>query len=128
MDADYSATRARRVVETEAAQASLFARFKELARKLDVARETVDLRARIADRPFAAIGTALALGALVGMRKPKANAGSGGTISAAVAAVIVKLARDYALQRLARGAMAWWSGSREVGASYDSSIESMFKH
>jgi hypothetical protein len=121
MDADH----ARRVADAEAAEASLIARLQELARRLDHARETIDLRARIGEHPFIAVGAALALGALLGMRKG-GGPGKGSAIGAAVG-LAVRLAKDYAVQRIVRGALAWW-GDREVGASYDPSIESVLGH
>ena len=123
MDADY----ARRVEHAEAAEASLFGRIEELAHRIGVSHALDELRAQIAGHPFTTIGAAAALGALVALRKPSAKAGIGSTIGAAIAATIVQIAKDYALRRVARGAFAWWSGSREADASYDPSIETVLE-
>lgn len=128
--------------QIEQARESLLAHLGELGRRLRAARERVDVRARIASHPLAAVGVAFALGALLGMRgapaRPRRDAARGHLGRAALAgltALGVRAGKELALTGASHAARAWWerrsaasSGSSEVRTSYDRDVEAFLEH
>lgn len=73
-------------------------------------RHAFDLEAPIASHPWPAIGVAVALGAFVGFatRRPRTGARSlGGAMVAGAGAIVLRLIRSYALEKLAGTAKSW---------------------
>lgn len=95
----------------EAVKASLIARASELGRRINVARQTLDVRAYIASHPWAAVGIAIGLGASLGMLGTRrAGRGLGGTIATALGGLVISAIKDLALHQLS----GWVdSGARE---------------
>jgi len=100
----------------EDARASLVARIEELGRRMREARRKLGIRAHIAAHPVAAVGVALAFGALLGSigRRPRERApktaverGLGGAIAAALAAFAMGAAKNLAMRRVANAASQW---------------------
>ena len=98
----------------ERAKASLRSRFARLERKVGDVRERIDLPAQIRKHPLPAAGIALALGALVGSRvgsRDHAAGGgrsAGGVFAAGLAALGLRLAREFVLAQVGRAARQWW--------------------
>ena len=107
----------------------------------------LDLEGKIAAHPIAALGVALATGALIGLatsfgRTSKvdtevaAKSTIGGAISGAITALAMRMVKDYALGRLSGAAKTWYSShnledqgsQRERGASRDASVERFLEH
>ena len=100
----------------EDARASLVARIEELGRRMRETQRRLGIRAHIARHPFAAVGVALAFGALLGSiggrrraRVPEAavERGLGGAIAAALAAFAMGAAKDLAMRRVSNAASQW---------------------
>jgi hypothetical protein len=126
----------------EDARASLVAHLGELGRRFRTARARLDLPAHIAAHPLAAVGGALALGALLGLvagRKPApgdaaAKGGLGRAAAAALGALGVRLAKELAMRGATEAARSWWEGrmrevpASEIRTSYDPTIEPFLEH
>jgi hypothetical protein len=119
----------------ENAKASLRSRLHELERRYSAAKDKLDLGARIAQHPRAAVGIALGLGALLGMlgggTKKVAHDGErtiGSTVMAALGAFAIKMLRDAALHEGAEIAKGWWADRTERDASRDPSVEAFLEH
>jgi hypothetical protein len=132
----------------EEAKASLLARMEELGRRMQEAREKLDLRAHIAAHPLPAIGIAFAAGLVLGFgRKGSAarlpiDEAPGRSIGAATVAMIgtlvFRLLKDIALRQAAGAAKTWWDQRQaamgsdvapsERSASHDPNVESFLRH
>lgn len=108
----------------------------------------LDIEGKIAAHPIAALGVALATGALIGLATGFGRKGSkvdkevaakstiGGAISGAVTALAMRMVKDYALGRLSGAAKTWYSSHNlegqssqsERGASRDASVERFLEH
>jgi hypothetical protein len=119
----------------EEAKASLVARIDELARRLREARHKLDVPAHIAAHPFIAVGAAFALGALLGSRRRRVRTradserGVGGAIVAALGALAMSAAKDFALHH-AKGAAGRWLDAHadEAEVSRRREMESFLEH
>jgi len=118
----------------ETAKASLRSRLHELERRYAEAKDKLDLGARIAQHPRAAVGIALGVGALLGLlgggRKSVADGERtfGGTVMAALGAFAIKMLKDAALHEGAEMAKGWWADRTERDASSDPSVEAFLEH
>jgi hypothetical protein len=120
----------------ETAKASLRSRLHELERRYEAAKGKLDLGARIAQHPRAAVGIALGLGALIGLfggRRVKPAAVDGkrsirGTIMTALGAFAINGLKDLALREGAEMAKGWWADRTERDASRDPSVEAFLEH
>jgi hypothetical protein len=132
----------------EDARASLVAHLGELGRRFRTARAQIDAaRARlevpsqhIAAHPLPAVGAALALGLLLGLRGGGKRRDTGdserGLARAALAglvAIAVRAGKDLAMRRFTDVAQQWWeqrqqAGSSEYRTSYNRGVEPFFDH
>jgi hypothetical protein len=107
----------------EDARASLVAHLGELGRRFRAAREQLDVPAHITAHPLAAVGAALALGALLGFRggsKRKHDDESRSLGRAALAGLValgVRAAKDVAMRRFTDVAQEWWMQRQQAQAS-----------
>jgi len=69
-----------------------------------------ELRRRIAERPWLAVGAAALFGALLGFEPPHVRSKSkvGDAVLAAIGAVALRLAREAAFRHLGELAKNWW--------------------
>ncbi len=120
----------------ERAKESLRSRLHELERRYEQAKDKLDLGARIAQHPRAAVGIALGAGLLLGFisggRKAAAIDGDkrtiGGTIVAALGALAINAIKDAALREGTEIAKGWWADRTERNASSDPSVEAFLEH
>jgi len=75
-------------------------------------------RARLAARPWPAVGIAAAAGALAGLVLPRGprlllRAKLGDAVLAALAAIAMRAVRDAAAHRLGAIAMSWWDEAQD---------------
>ncbi len=120
----------------ETAKASLRSRLHELERRFESAKDKLDIGARIAQHPRAAVGIALGAGVLLGLfsgRRGKAPAIEGqrtigGTIIAALGAFAINGLKDLALREGTEMAKGWWADRTERDASRDPSVEAFLEH
>ncbi|MGE0401080.1 MAG: hypothetical protein AB7T06_30500 [Kofleriaceae bacterium] len=120
----------------ETAKASLRSRLHELERRYEAAKDKLDLGARIAQHPRAAVGIAFGAGLLVGLlgrRGPSApvvegKRSIGGTIMAALGALAINALKDAALREGTELAKGWWADRAERDASRDPSVEAFLEH
>jgi hypothetical protein len=72
-----------------------------------------ELRRRIAEKPWLAVGAAALLGALLGFEPPHVRSRSkvGDAVLAAIGAVALRLAREAAFRHLGELAKNWWEES-----------------
>ena len=123
----------------ERAKESLMARVDELGRRFKEAREKFDIAAHISAHPLIAAGAAFALGAMVGIPRGSRPAPEmdgqvqrsvGAVITAAIAGIAIRVAKDFAVRQLAGVAKNWWDnqGESEVTASRDPSVEAFLRH
>lgn len=130
----------------EEAKQSMFARMEELGRRLQDAREKVDIKAHIAAHPQLAVGIAFGIGALLalpgsGKKRNKHVADSAevksGLIGAAMAtlgSLVFSLLKDVAMKQAGGAAFDWWKnrqgadamGTSEVQASRTRETETFF--
>jgi hypothetical protein len=116
--------------QIEEARASLVAHLSELRHRLVAARARVDLPAKIAARPLAAVGAAFALGALLGMR------GGGGRrrgepsehrftrlIFATLGALAMRAGKELALREATEAAHRWWERRQAASSEGQTSYE-----
>jgi len=124
----------------ETAKASLRARFAELERRVESAKETLDVPSRIASNPLVAVGIAAGAGALLGLlggartprapRPPRApgERGMASALFAALGALAVSALKDLAFKEGAEMAQKWWAERTErLEAPDDNSVEPL-KH
>lgn len=111
----------------EDARESLVAHLGELGRRFRTARAQLDVPARIAARPLAAVGVAFALGALLGLGGGKPRKGGepgvgveprslGRAALAGLVALGVRVGKDIAMRRLSEAAQAWWTQHQALQA------------
>ena len=126
----------------ETAKASLRSRLHELERRYEAAKDKLDLGARIAQHPRAAVGIALGVGALLGLLggpRHHARAIEGthaldgkrsirGTIVAALGALAINALKDAALREGTELAKGWWADRTERDAPSDPSLDAFFEH
>jgi hypothetical protein len=125
----------------ENAKASLRARFHELERRVDSARERLDVPAHISSNPLLAVGIAAGVGALLGLlgggsapraprapRAPGEHGSTGSAIFAALGALAIQALKDMALSEGGEMAKKWWADRNERIASTDSSVEPFLEH
>ena len=99
------------------------------------------IRARLAAHPLASVGTAFALGMLVGLlpRRPGAPGAAaspriGSAALAGLAAFAMHAAKDFAVREATEAAWRWWdrrrreASSSETRASQDPSSEAFLEH
>lgn len=129
--------------QIEDARASLVAHLGELGRRVKTARATLDVPSHIASHPLAAVGAALALGALLGTRGGRrgsagagdaAGSGLGKAALAGLAALGVRVAKELALRGASELGRRWWEQQRqrvpasETRASYHRGVEPFLEH
>lgn len=123
--------------DLEDAKASLMAHVEELGRRFKEARDRLDLPSHIAAHPLLATGAALALGALLGMRRSirvepegEARRTVAGALFAGLGAVALRFAKDFATREAADVAKRWWDQrqSTEYESSRDPSVEAFLRH
>lgn len=131
--------------QIEDARASLVAHLGELSRRLKVARARLDVPAQIAAHPLAAVGVALAAGALLGLsggrRRARATepgearegGGLGRAALAGLGAIALRVAKELALRGAAKAARSWWEQQEQAHASeartsYDPHMEPFLRH
>lgn len=144
MDSDPDLTAPDPERRVEEAKQSMFARMEELGRRLQDAREKVDIRAHIAAHPQLAVGIAFGIGALLalpgsGKKRDQHVADSAevksGLIGAAMAtlgSLVFSLLKDVAMKQAGGAAFDWWKnrqgavGATEVQASRTRETEAFF--
>ncbi len=100
-------------------------RIEELRDRIGHVVRQIDLRGRIDDNPWAAVGIAAALGAWLGFSPPRMlrfersarngfRAKLADALLAAVGAVAVRLVREAAFRQLGDVAKRWWEDSAQV--------------
>lgn len=125
----------------EEARESLLARVEELGRRIQEAKDKIDIRAHIAANPRVAVGIAFALGALLGLPGKRARTSApstkaevkSGLLGAAVATIgslAFALAKSVAFHQLSSEAKNWWDRKYgvEAGASRTRDVESFLEH
>jgi hypothetical protein len=119
----------------ERAKASLLSRVAQLKHRFADAGHTFDVRAHIEQHPLPAVGIALALGALAGMRRREPAAGEhslSGAVLAGLAAVSLRIVRELAMGQLGDIAKRWWAEQQgtppEAHGSHMSNIEPFLEH
>lgn len=120
----------------ETAKASLRSRLHELELRYEAAKDKLDLGARIAQHPRAAVGIALGIGALLGLmrggraRTPKIEGERTvtSTIIAALGAFAISALKDAALREGTEMAKGWWADRTERDASRDPAVEAFLEH
>jgi len=125
--------------QIEDARASLVEHIGELGRRFKVARARLDISAQIAARPLLAVGAALALGALLGLRggsrreREPGEGGLGSAVMAGLAALAVRAAKELAMRGATEAARHWWEQHQQASASeartsYDPHMEPFLRH
>jgi ElaB/YqjD/DUF883 family membrane-anchored ribosome-binding protein len=126
----------------ERAKESLSSRIDELGRRFRTAKNLGDLSARIAKHPWPAVGIALALGAFAGLASHVGRRDENGerklrhTLIAGAGALLLRLAKSYAMGQLADSAKSWidertrmdGADETEKAASRDPSVEAFLRH
>lgn len=118
----------------EHAKESLRKNLRELAHRYDETKQKLDIRARIAEHPRAAIGIAFGLGVVLGMfgrsrhHHEAAAQGIGGTVMAALGALAFRALKEAALHEGGQLAKGWWADRTERDASRDPSVEAFLEH
>jgi len=125
------------------AKDSLIAHAEEIGRRYKDVREKLDIPAHITAHPLLAAGAAFALGALLGMGgrmrvEPDGTVkrGLGGAMFAALGAVAIRFAKDFAVREAAGVAKTWWhnyvggdpGASTEHATSREPSVASFLRH
>jgi hypothetical protein len=122
---------------SEKAKASLRSRLHELERRYESAKNKLDLGARIARNPRAAVGIAFGAGVLLGVlggrgRRTGARAdgtqGVGSAVIAALGAFAINALKDAALREGTEMAKGWWADRTERDASRDPAVEAFLDH
>lgn len=127
--------------QIEEAREALVEHLGELNRRFRVARAQLDLPAHIAAHPLAAVGAAFAAGALLGLRASvkrhkgqDSEGGLGKAITAGIAALGLRLAKEMVMRGATEAARGWWLGRQqaaspsEVRGSYRSAVEPFLEH
>jgi hypothetical protein len=124
-----------------AAKADLVARLDELQRRLRDAKHRLDIGAWITAHPLISVGGAFALGAVLGMGRRDRGEPDGSTrhrlsstVVAALGAIGLRLAKDFAARYLTDAAKSWLDQhdreptATERAMSRDPNVESFVKH
>lgn len=129
----------------ERAKESLSSRIEELGRRYRTAKNMGNISERIAKHPWPAVGLAVALGAFAGLAGDLARPDENGerklrqTLIAGAGALLLRLARSYAMGQLTDTAKSWidertrmdgeeGTGKTEKAASRDPSVEAFLEH
>jgi len=121
----------------EEARASLLAHVEELGRRIHDAKAKLDIPAHIAAHPRAAVGIALAVGALLGIPgkrvKPgvpssDAKTGMMGAAMATLGTLAFTLMKNVAMHHLSGVAKDWWDQRSMENASHTTDVESFLEH
>lgn len=104
---------------------------EELVQRLGDAREELD--EYIGDHPFAAVGIAFAIGAVIALGPPRVPPRGertlGNLLVAGLGALAVRGIKSYTWSRLSGAARGMFDGkSRERVASHDRSVEPFLEH
>jgi len=98
-------------------------------------KELEELQAKIAAKPWPAMGAAFALGMLVAMAKPprKGHTGIGSLVMTGLGMVALRLVKGYAGGVLGDAAKAWFAdrgtvGPTERAASREPAVEAFLEH
>ncbi len=124
----------------EQARESLHDRVEELGRRMQDAKDKLDIKAHIAAHPRLAVGIAFAAGVLLaipGKRVKDALPASGadvksgllGAMVATIGSIAFQLAKSVAFHQLSGSAKDWWDKNQAMhaGASNPSDAESFLK-
>jgi hypothetical protein len=126
----------------ERAKESLSSRIDELGRRYRTAKNMGNLSEKIAKHPWTAVGIAAALGAFAGLATHLARPDDAGehklrhTFIAGAGALLLRLAKSYAMGQLADTAKSWidertrtdGADEPEKAASRDPSVEAFLEH
>jgi hypothetical protein len=124
----------------EQARESLLARVEELGRRLQDAKDKLDIPAHIAAHPRAAVGIAFAAGLLLGFPgkrtksktpdKAEVKSGFIGASMAMLGSLAFALAKNVAFHHLSGEAKSWWDKryGMEADASRTRDVESFLEH
>lgn len=128
----------------EEARASLLAHAHELGRRIQSAKDKLDIRAHIAAHPRLAVGIAFAAGALLGFPgkgshskksdvAPSAAEVKSGLMGAAMAtlgSLAFQLAKSVAFHQLSGQAKTWWDANygMQAEASRTRDVEAFLEH
>ena len=124
----------------EEARESLAARVEELGRRLQDAKDKLDIPAHIAAHPRLAVGIALAAGVLLGFPgkrsksstpdKAEVKSGLVGAAMATLGSLAFALAKNVAFHHLSGQAKNWWDRkyAMEADASRTRDVESFLEH
>ncbi|HEY4058548.1 MAG TPA: hypothetical protein VGM39_18170 [Kofleriaceae bacterium] len=114
----------------DAAKQSLRSRIREIERRVEEAKETLDVPAKISANPRLAVGIAAGAGALLGLlgRSHRSSTPGvegersiGGAIIAALGALAFQAIKEYALREGAEVAQKWWADRVDRDSSVDHS-------
>ena len=129
----------------ERAKESLSSRIDELGRRYRTAKNMGNISDKIARHPWPAVGIAVALGAFAGLAGHLGRPDDTGerklrhTLIAGAGALLLRLARSYAMGQLSDSAKSWIdqrtrmdgavvTDKTEKAASRDPSVEAFLKH
>lgn len=124
----------------EEARESLLARVEELGRRLQGAKEKLDIPAHISAHPRLAVGIAFLAGALLGFPgkrskssmpdKAEVKSGLVGAAMATLGSLAFALAKNVAFHHLSGQAKNWWDRkyAMEADASRTRDVESFLEH
>jgi ElaB/YqjD/DUF883 family membrane-anchored ribosome-binding protein len=126
----------------ERAKESLSSRIDELGRRYRTAKNMGNISDKIAKHPWPAVGIAVALGAFAGIASHVARPDENGerklrhTLIAGAGALLLRLAKSYALGQLSDTAKSWidertrmdGADKTEKAASRDPSVEAFLEH
>ena len=132
----------------EEARASLLAHVEELGRRIQAAKDKLDIRAHIAAHPRLAVGIAFAVGALLGFpgkrsssssesskssavpTKGEVKSGLMGAAMATLGSLAFQLAKSVAFHQLSGQAKTWWDKNygMQDAASRTRDVESFLEH
>jgi len=131
----------------EEARASLSAHAEELGRRIQAAKDKLDIRAHIAAHPMLAVGIAFAAGALLGFpgkgssrsksssdsavpTKGEVKSGLLGAAMATLGSLAFQLAKSVAFHQLSGQAKTWWDTNygMQAEASRTRDVESFLEH
>ncbi len=129
----------------ERAKESLSSRIDELGRRYRTAKNMGNISEKIAKHPWPAVGIAVALGAFAGLANHLGHVEDNGerklrhTLMAGAGALLLRLAKSYALGQLSDSAKSWIdertrldgaaaTDKPEKAASRDPSVEAFLRH
>ena len=130
----------------EEARESLLAHAQELGRRIQAAKDKLDIKAHIAAHPMLAVGIAFAAGALLGFpgkgshakskdsnavpTKGEVKSGLLGAAMATLGSLAFQLAKSVAFHQLSGQAKTWWDANygMQAEASRTRDVESFLEH